>query len=337
MSVAAAVLSAAAIIQAAGPTVVLGERLQAEQADASAPDAPPSQVVRPLDVVVTVAPLRSLVEPLLPSGSVVRVLMAPGRSEHGYEFTPQDVAALARADVVVYVGLHLEPRIAKALRERSVPARRVVCFAEIVGLQKPGEPEPNSTIAGEHDDHDHQHGEAAEHGHEHGHGWIDQHLWLDPALVRRLVPALRAAVEGDSPAPAERERAGAAERALVAKIDAVDRAWRDGIGRVRGRAFVTHHDAFGRPAERYGLRVADVIRGSESQEPTPDAVAEVVRAIRKEGVRAIFVEPQFNARTAERIGAAAKVRVGRLDPLGDGDWFKLMDDNLASLVENLKD
>ena len=51
--------------------------------------------------------------------STVTVLMQPGKSEHGYEFTPADVAALATADLVVYVGLGLEGRIEATLKKQG--------------------------------------------------------------------------------------------------------------------------------------------------------------------------------------------------------------------------
>ncbi len=66
-------------------------------------DAPPAAKVVPrskgsLDVVVTVPPLKGLVQPLLPEGSSVTVLMKPGRSEHGYELSPDDIVRVKQTD-----------------------------------------------------------------------------------------------------------------------------------------------------------------------------------------------------------------------------------------------
>src|SRR5690349_13389373 len=95
----------------------------------------------PLKVVVTVAPLKGLVEPLLPEGSKVTVLMEPGKSEHGYEFTPADMAAVARADLVVYVGLGIDAKVEAAVKKRDMGSGQSVCFADAAGVQ-----------AGEHQD-----------------------------------------------------------------------------------------------------------------------------------------------------------------------------------------
>jgi zinc transport system substrate-binding protein len=281
-----------------------------------------------IKVVVTVAPLKGIVEPLLPAGSELAVLMQPGRSEHGYEFSPKELSQLAGADVVVYVGLNLEPRVAEVLNATPDPKRRVVCFGEVVGLQQAGEAAANP----EHS-HDHEHGEACDHGP------VDQHLWLDPVLVKQLVPAVAAAVRSKMTEAGVEESGLAAIRDAelrhVHAIDVVDQEWRDGISKLGEVSIVTHHNAFSRPAERYGFKVAAVIRTMEGREPTPADIASVVSEIRAQKVRAIFVEPQFNAKTAERIAKSAKVKLGKLDPLGDGDWFALMRSNLASIRESL--
>src|SRR5215831_13637893 len=94
----------------------------------SAPPTPTST-----RVVATIPPLAGLVSPLLAAGGTVRTLIPPTRSEHGYELTPEDVAALARADVVVYVGLGLEPQVESFLKSHPRPGRRDVCFASVVG------------------------------------------------------------------------------------------------------------------------------------------------------------------------------------------------------------
>lgn len=280
----------------------------------------------PISVVVTIAPLKGLVERLSPAGSTIRVLMPPGRSEHGYEFTPADLAALGRADVSIRVGLGLEPKVEEFVKNRPGKARTDLSFAECVGILG----------------HDHEDHEGHDHAHdEHEHA-IDPHLWLDPSLVEAFVPHMAKAVREASArkralTEAETEALAAKEKQLIADIRAVDVAWRERLAPFKGRSIVTHHNAFPRPAARYDLRIAAVIRGLENAEPKPSALDSVVKAIRSEGVHAVFVEPQFNAGLAERIAKAAGVKVARLDPLGDGDWFALMSANLESLATNLGD
>lgn len=275
----------------------------------------------PVRVVVTIAPLAGLVQPLLPEDSEVRVLIPPGRSEHGFELTPGDVRAIADADLIVLIGLGMEPQVERALRNAPSKYRHAVVFADAVGIER----EPDG-----HDDHDH--------GHDHDHGPIDPHLWLDPVLVEAFIPILaRSAAEAVAGAAGAPWDVAERERTLTLRVRDLDRAWRESLEPHRGRAIVTHHAAFGRLADRYGLKVAGVVRPIEDMEPTPAQLAAVVEAIREQQVRTIFVEPQYTAGAAERITRELGVRLGRLDPVGDRDWFELMERNRAALVAGLAD
>lgn len=283
-----------------------------------------------LNTVVTIPPLQGIVAPLLPEGSGMRVLLTPGRSEHNYEFTPADMASVEQADLVVFVGLWLEPRVEKFL-DANPSARRVdVSLADASGVHADA-------------DEDHEHGKETN-GHKHDDACehsIDPHVWLDPVLMKAAVPHLAAGVRkamenrGEWNADAEKRLSDSVARE-TARIDELDREFRERLAPFKGAKIVTHHAAFGRMALRYGLEVAEVIRVNENEEPTPGRIASVVQSVKKEGVRVIFVEPQFNAAMAERVAKAAGVRVGRLDPIGDGDWYAMMRGNLSALVEGLR-
>jgi zinc transport system substrate-binding protein len=301
--------------------------------------APLARADEPLRVVVTVPPLESLVRALAPKDASVRALIQPGRSEHGYEFTPSDLAVVAKADLLVHVGLNLEPQVVKHLKQHPAAHRRVVCFAEVVALQKPGEPEPNSPESPT--DHDH-----AEHDHHHHDDAIDQHLWLDPALVEKLIPALREAVEAIQSSrgrldDAEKLRLKNAQDDTLAAVRAVHDAYAFALDKHQGAAFVTHHNAFSRLADRYSLTIAATIREFENSEPTPKEIKQILDAIKEHKARAVMIEPNFSAKAAEQIAKAAKIPVARLDPLGTGptrgDWTRLMMTNLRELTRVLQE
>lgn len=282
----------------------------------------------PMRVVVTVPPLAGLVRALAPAGAEVRVLIAPGRSEHGQEFGPDELTALGRADVVVMVGMMLEPKVDAFLASHPDAGRQVVDFGKTVGLA--GMHDAEHEGAKGHEGHDH--GEGHE-GHDRGDG--DPHLWLDPVLVTQVVPAIRSAIQtaGKALGQDDAARLEAAERELLAQVLKVDDEYRAGLAGFKGRGIVTHHAAWGRLAERYGLKVAEVLRPVESVEPDAAHTAAVVEALKAAGAGVLFVEPAYDRRSAERIARAAGARVMVLDPIGDGDWFGMMRGNLRVLVE----
>src|ERR1051325_6125673 len=121
--------------------------------ESARPRIPSAAPLQPLKVVVTVAPLRGLIEPLLPEGSTVTVLMQPGKSEHGYEFTPADMAAVAKADLVLYIGLGLEGRLEATIKGREKhAAQKSMSIAEALGID--ATPDEGAHA----DDDDHAHG-----------------------------------------------------------------------------------------------------------------------------------------------------------------------------------
>lgn len=327
---------AGVLTHALATVVAFGAALaSAPNALAEQPDAIPSvaSATAALHVVVTIPPLKGMVSPLLPAGSEVRSLMPPGRGEHGFEFTPGDLAALAKADIVVLVGLGLEVRVEKELKEHPVEGRVVLNLGEALGL-KQGE-----RLAGHHE-HSHEQGD---HG-EHSPAWVDQHVWLDPVLVESLIPKVKNAIASGIERHAPSTQAAATAKAALdqAEIDwtkqvaGVNERYTSRLAPLKGRVFITHHNAFSRLADRYGLH-ATSIRELEGTEPTPGEIASAVLAIRKEHARVVFVEPQMNKAVPTKIADVAKVKVGVLDPLGEGNWIELMDRNLGALVAGLGD
>jgi ABC-type Zn uptake system ZnuABC Zn-binding protein ZnuA len=271
-------------------------------------------------VVVTIAPLAGLVQPMLPADASLKTLIPPGRSEHGYELTSGDVAALAQADVVVFVGLGLDAQVESFLAKHPNSHRRDVCFSNVAGIAPGPAPKTHAddhAPPGHHDDDD-----------DHHHGGSDPHLWLDPDLCLKLVPAVETALRAADPsAPAAAD--------LLARITEFDSKAKARLEPFKGRAIVTHHAAWTWFAGHYGLTVAAVIRPIETAEPTVGAINEVIDAIRQQGIKAIFVEPQFNRKAATRIAEETGVAIGELDPLGDGDWFKMMHANVEAVANAL--
>lgn len=285
---------------------------------------PAAAATLPRRIVVTMAPLSGLVESLAPAGSEVTVLIRPGMSCHGFEPTPADVAALRRADVVVYVGLGLEAAVEEYLAKHRKADRHEVCFSRAARID-------DADHHHDHDDHEHD---------GHHHHAVDPHLWVDPSLVERLIPALAQAIRDSLAADglldaAARTAADDAERALLDRVRALDDELRVTLAPVAGRPLVTHHAAFERFATRYGLRVAAVIQPLATDEPTPAEIAAAVEALKRESASAVFVEPQFNQAVAAKIAAAAGARLGRLDALGDGDWFALLRRNALEIRKTL--
>jgi ABC-type Zn uptake system ZnuABC Zn-binding protein ZnuA len=108
--------------------------------------------------------------------------------------------------------------------------------------------------------------------------------------------------------------------AYVARIDALDMK----IGRcfasvpAAQRKLVTSHDAFNYFAKRYGIQVVGAIIPSQSTEAQPSAgdVAKLVSQVRREHVRAVFLESSVSPKLAKAV-AAQTGAIGNLQLYGD--------------------
>jgi zinc transport system substrate-binding protein len=277
-------------------------------------------------VVVSIPPLRGLVEPMLVEAGLaregeVRTLVPPGVSEHGYEIPPSTLAALNRADVVVLVGLGLEPQVEKFLESRPREGRVVVRAQDALGIE------------GEHEHvHEDADGDGVCDGH---HGPVDPHVWLDPHQAERIVSAVAAALVAHAgPDEAMAGRIRQAEASMLLRVREVDRAYRERLEGAKVRTLVVGHDAWRHLGSRYNLTTVP-IKGLTAGEPTPSSLSAAGAAIREKGARAVFVEPQLNQRPGRRIARSAGVEVLEIDPLGDGDWVKMMMTNLDRIARGL--
>ncbi|MFQ5508830.1 MAG: metal ABC transporter substrate-binding protein [Leptospirillia bacterium] len=243
----------------------------------------------PIRVSVSVHPLALLVGAIGGDRVAVSTLLPPGASPHGFEPTPRQIRELAGADLLVTVGGGLDSwatRLGAAVRDGA----------------------PHLTLA-----RDDQAG--AEHD-AHGHGGEDPHLWLDPIRVRdQVLPSLSAALIRVAP-----DAAGVfSSRAehLSEQLTDLDRELSERLAPYRGRAFVSFHGAWTHFAGRYNLREVAVVEPSPGREPSARWMRQVIESARREGARAILIEPQFNPRIARTIAEQFGGRVVTVDPLGD--------------------
>ena len=282
-----------------------------QRSDATAPGLPAEPVV-----LVAVGPLISRFQPLVREGVEVRAIVPVGTTPHGYQLSPSDARALATAAMVISIGPILDPGIARAI-DRQTPAERVFDLAASLGIE-----------SDDHSGHDHSH-----HVHdEHCVHAVDPHLWLDPELMLQMVDLLPEALRvRDLAATDAPERAGV----LRAEIAEVRDAYASRLSPFAGRAIITHHNAFQRIADRYGITVAQVVRPVAAVEATPGDLSRVLDAAITHGVGAIFIEPQYPDALPRRIADQLGLQIHTLNPEGSADWLAMMRENLDALVAGL--
>jgi len=234
-------------------------------------------------------------------GAPVRLLL-PGASPHGYHMRPSEAAALADADILIWIGPELTPWLDRARRKLNAKAQSLTLLG-VPGTVRHEAREEAVFAAHAADSHDH----------DHHHGPVDPHAWLDPVNGARWLGAIAQALGYIDPANAGPYAANAA--AGEAELRVLKEALNAELAPVRNQPYVVLHDGFQYFEDRFRIPALGAIRLSDGAAPSPRRLATLRRGIKASGARCIFREPQYASSLAARL-AGPDVRTGVLDPLG---------------------
>lgn len=272
----------------------------------------------PPRVVASFLPVHALVAKVMGEVGRPYLLVPPGVSPHTFALRPSDAAALADAQLVVWVGPEMETFLAHSLDALAPQARRLGLLRDAGiatfpvregGLWEPHEHEEHAEAKHEDDAHEH---EAEEHGHEE----IDPHIWLDPNNARAIVRAVAGALAAVDPERAETYRANATR--TDRELASLDADIADRLADVAGRPFVVFHDAYAYFERRYGLRAVGSITLHVDQPPSAHRLLEIRDRIAATGAGCVFAEPQFSPKLVATVVDGTPARQGTLDPEGAG-------------------
>jgi zinc transport system substrate-binding protein len=245
-----------------------------------------------LRVAVSVPPQAWLVRRIGRDRVDVEVLLPPGTSPHTYEPTPQQVARLADARLVVEVGhpsLLFERRLLDALLARE--PRPVV-----VDMSRDATPLVGNSVAAA----------GAE---------TDPHVWLSPAVMRATAGEVASALARLDPGAEAFYRRNLA--GTLAEVDRLDVALRETLSGLRHRRFLVYHPAWGYLARDYGLEQVAIEEGGK--EPSPRRLVELIEGARRDGTRVLFVQRGYYDAPARAVAAELQARVVAVDPMAE-DW-----------------
>ena len=230
-------------------------------------------------VVASFSILADMAQALAPAGVQVTALVGPDADAHVYEPSPADGRRLAQADLVLVNGLGFEGWIQRMVKVSGYRGAVVEASQGITARQA-------------------------------GHHGVDPHAWQDLALARRYVSNLSAAFAQRW--PDRREEVARRSADYLLRIDQLDgqvRAWLGAVPRALRRV-ITSHDAFGYFGAAYGVDFLAPQGWNTHSEPSAAAVARLIRQIKQDGVRAVFVENISDPRLVERIAREGGVRIG---------------------------
>ncbi len=263
-----------------------------------------------VDVTVSILPQKGLVERIGGERVHVRVLVQPGQSPHSYEPTPKQVMETGEADALFTFGFPFEQKLVSKLTSGS---ETIEVFPADRGI-------------------DRRHLEAHGHGEEHHddndhHGAPDPHIWLGPPQLETIAHNICSGLIEIDRDNEQLYRANL--ESFLTQLHEIDSEIASILEPYRGRGILVFHPAFGYFCDHYGIHQLPI--EIEGKSPGPKQIENVIEEAREEQIKIVFVQPQFDKKSAEKIAEAIGGAVVPLNPLHEDVLG-----NLEHIAENIE-
>ena len=288
----------------------------------SAPE--PKRSSGKIQVVATTTMVTDLVRQVGGDKIEVQGLMGAGVDPHLYKALASDITKLQGADVIFYNGLLLEGKMQDVFAKMARTKKHVYPVTEAIPQDRLLEPPEMS-------------------GHYDPHVWFEVPLWAKCAeVVARGLSEF---------APEHKDYFTQQGKAVQAKMQSLHQ-WaikRAGELPMEKRILITSHDAFNYFGRAYGFQVVGLQGISTVEEANMASMVKMVEFIKKNSVKAIFVESSVAQQAIRRISQDAGVKIGGelfSDAMGTsgqieqgydlGTYEGMIKHNLNTVVDALK-
>ena len=154
------------------------------------------------------------------------------------------------------------------------------------------------------------------------------HYWLDPDNGRRVARGIAGKLGELDPADSSyfQERFQDFDKRLTA----AEQKWDTEMAPYHGRKLVTYHNSFTNFAKHFHLEVIGYVEPRPGIPPTPSHTIELIGLMKREDCKLVLVEPYFDLKTPNSIGAATGAKVVVYLPSVGGEkqvttYFQLFD------------
>ena len=236
-------------------------------------------------ITVTIEPLRYFTEAIAGDEFTVVSMVPKGSSPETYDPTPQQLVDLAQSKAYFRIGyIGFEQTWTEKLTDNA-PHLQFFDMSENVEL-----------ILDDTHAHHHKDGHVHE-GHTHA-GGVEPHIWNSTInaqiIAGNILNALCAIDKANENAYMERYNA------LIRRIEHTDSLICQMLSSPNAdRAFMIYHPALSYFARDYNLHQIPIEAGGK--EPSPTHLKNLINSCKKEKVRVIFVQPEFDRRNADLI------------------------------------
>ena len=236
-------------------------------------------------VAVTILPQAGFVENIGGDKVEVVVMVPPGASPHTYEVTPDQMTKLSNAKMYAKVGSPVEFELAWMDKLIAVnKSMLVVDCSRGIEFMTSADPDESGQ---------------------------DPHIWLSVKNARVMVQNICDGLVQVDAANKSYYEENCAD--YLEKLTELDSELAEDLSGVKNRSFIVFHPAFGYFARDYNLKQIAVEQGGK--EPDADYIVRLIEEAKEQGIRVIFVSPQYSTKSAESIAREIGGQVVIIDSL----------------------
>jgi len=240
-----------------------------------------------IKVATTIAPLGEFVRAVGGDRVKVTVVVPPGAEPHTFEPTPSLMVDMSKADIYIMNGAGLEFWIDRLFETNK--DMTVIDSSKGIDLIAESEDE------------------------------MDPHIWIS---LKNAAIQVENICEGLTKVdPANKDYYSKNRDGYLKQLSTLDEELKSSFAAKKKDIFIVHHPAWTYFARDYDLEQVPLMENEK--EPGPKYLSQVIDLARRNNITTIFVEPEFNPKSAEVVAREMNANITILDPLA-GDYLNNM-------------
>lgn len=258
-----------------------------------------------LTVGVSIIPQATFVQAV--AGNLVDVvtMIPPGNSPGNYAPTPQAIQKLSKASLYFTIGVPTEQaNILPKGTELNQKMKVINLPAEVEKIYTPRYFAP---------------------------GKRDPHFWLSPKRAKTMVEVIAKELAAIDPKHQTTYIKNA--QAYIQKLDHSDQTIKKTLSGISKKIFIVYHPAFGYFADDYGLTMLAL--EESGKESSAKNFQELVDIAKRENIKVVFYQKEFDSRQARALAAEIGGRVEEFAPLAP-DYIQNLEKMARLLAAILK-
>jgi zinc transport system substrate-binding protein len=260
-------------------------------------------------ITVSIAPYKYFIDKIAGDEYSVNIMVPAGADPHSYEPFPEQISKLVKSIAYVSNGfLGFEMNWLDRFYEANPTMKKLSLGDKIEPL----------TSSGHHHD---GHSENA-----------DPHYWVSPGCALIIATSVRDFLSELN--PPGKEKYAANFKLLAVEIQKLDEKSKDYFSDSQKKSFMIYHPNLGYIARDYGLEEIPV--EFDGKEPTPLRLRELIDRARKDHIKTIFVQREYDTKNAQAIATEIGASLVIIDPLSE-DWQRSTTDIIEALHKSLTD